>query len=282
MTVYVFPGQGSQKVGMGEGLFEEFSALTSKADAILGYSIKELCLKDAAGQLGQTQFTQPALFVVNALSYEKKLKESGGQKPKYVAGHSLGEYSALYAAGCFDFETGLRLVQKRGALMSQISGGAMAAIIGKSAAEIADILKANNLQTIDVANLNSLRQTVISGLKDDVALSKKAFEEAGCMFFPLNVSGAFHSRYMTPAKEEYSAFLAQFSLEDPKIPCVANYTGKPYEPGKVHENLAEQLNHSVRWTESIQYLLGLGEQEFVEVGPGTVLTGLVTKIKRGQ
>src|SRR5689334_19536389 len=109
MTVYLFPGQGSQKVGMGGELFDEFQELTAKADAILGYSIKELCLTDAQAQLGNTQFTQPALYVVDALTYLKKLKETGGQKPKYVAGHSLGEYAALFAAESYDFETGLRL-----------------------------------------------------------------------------------------------------------------------------------------------------------------------------
>lgn len=275
MTLFFFPGQGSQKEGMGEGLFDEFSDLTAKADAILGYSIKELCLQDPQKQLGQTQYTQPALFVVNALMFHKQDK-----KPTVVAGHSLGEYSALYAAGSYDFETGLRLVQKRGAIMSKISGGAMAAIIGKNGQEVADILKNNGLDTIDVANYNSYKQIVISGLQDDVAKSKPIFEAAGARFFPLNVSGAFHSRYMTPAKEEFSAFLAQFDLKDPAIPCLSNYTSKAYEPGEIKTNLAQQLNHSVRWTESMQSMLDQGIQEFVEVGPGNVLAGLLAKIRR--
>ncbi len=280
MTVFVFPGQGSQKKGMGEDLFDAFSDLTAKADAILGYSIKDLCLQDPEAKLANTEFTQPALFVVNALTYHKKLSES--LTPNFVAGHSLGEYSALYAAGSFDFETGLRLVQRRGKLMSQISGGAMAAIIGKSASEVRDILKNNNLDAIDIANLNSFQQIVISGKKEDIANSKAAFDESGARFFPLNVSGAFHSRYMTPAKEEYSRFLSEFDLEDPKIPCIANLTGKPYEQGKVHHNLAEQLNHSVHWVDTIQYLLGQGQDTFIECGPGTVLTGLLAKIKKQQ
>jgi malonyl CoA-acyl carrier protein transacylase len=282
MVVYMFPGQGSQKVGMGEGLFQQFPELTAKADAILGYSIEELCLKDPKSELSQTHFTQPALYVVNALTYQKKLQESGGQKPKYVAGHSLGEYAALYAAESFDFETGLRLVQKRGALMWQITGGGMAAIIGKTASEVADILKKNSLDTIDIANFNSLKQVVISGKKDDVTRSKDAFEAAGCMFFPLNVSGAFHSRYMTPAKEEFTTFMKDFTFQDPKISVIANYTAKPYEPGQVKTNLLEQLNHSVKWCDSMQYLIQQGEQEFVEVGPGKVLAGLVEKIKKNQ
>jgi malonyl CoA-acyl carrier protein transacylase len=282
MAVFLFPGQGSQKVGMGEGLFQQFPELTSKADAILGYSIEQLCLKDPQNQLGLTQFTQPALYIVNCLTYQKKLKETGDQKPTYVAGHSLGEYSALYAAESFDFETGLKIVQKRSALMGQVSGGGMAAIIGKTAAEITDLLKNNNLDTIDVANYNSLKQIVISGMKDDVTRSRPAFESAGSMFFPLNVSGAFHSRYMTPAKTEFKTYVDQFNLTAPKIPVIANVTGKPYGNDDTKSNLIEQIDHSVRWSDTIQFLIAKGEQDFVEVGPGNVLTGLVAKIKRNQ
>jgi malonyl CoA-acyl carrier protein transacylase len=282
MTVFLFPGQGSQKVGMGGTLFSEFPELTAQADAILGYSIADLCLKDSNGELGKTQFTQPALYVVNALTYLKKLKENGGAKPNYVAGHSLGEYSALFAAEAFDFETGLRLVQKRGALMASATGGGMAAIIGKSGQEVADILKKHQLDTIDIANLNSLKQVVISGLKADIDRSKASFESEGCMFFPLNVSGAFHSKLMTPSRDEFEKFVDQFNLSAPNIPVIANYTGKPYEATQVKTNLVEQINHQVRWTDSILHLINLGEQEFVEIGPGAVLTALVAKIKKGQ
>src|SRR4051812_36667715 len=125
---YVFPGQGSQRKGMGENLFDEFPELTKKADKILGYSIKELCLNDSDSKLNQTQYTQPALYVVNALSYQKKIKDEGKQ-PDYLAGHSLGEYNALQAAGIFSFEDGLKLVKKRGELMSQAKNGGMAAIL---------------------------------------------------------------------------------------------------------------------------------------------------------
>src|SRR6516162_2607290 len=135
MTAFLFPGQGSQRKGMGSTLFEEFQEVTARADEILGYSIKELCLHDPHQQLGQTQFTQPALYVVNALSYLKKMKD-GSKVPTYLAGHSLGEYNALFAAGVFDFETGLRLVKKRGELMSQATGGGMAAVIGFTMAQV--------------------------------------------------------------------------------------------------------------------------------------------------
>ena len=281
MPTYIFPGQGSQKVGMGKGLFEEFPELTAKADAVLGYSIAKLCLEDAEGKLGQTQYTQPALYVVDCLTYEKKLKENGGKKPTYVAGHSLGEYAALYAAGSFDFETGLKLVQKRGEIMAKATGGGMAAVIGMTPAHIADLLKAKNLETIDIANLNTHTQVVISGKKDDITNAKSIFEEAGCMMYiPLNVSGAFHSRYMTPPKEEFKVYIDQFTINPPQIPVIANLTALPYSPGQEKSNLIDQIDHSVKWTEIIQYLLDKGETEFVEVGPGNVLTGMVTKIKQ--
>ncbi len=283
MTVFVFPGQGSQKVGMGQGLFEEFPDLTKKADAVLGYSISDLCLKDVEGKLGQTQYTQPALYVVDCLTYEKKLKENGGKKPNYVAGHSLGEYAALYAAGSFDFETGLKLVKKRGEIMAKATGGGMAAVIGMTPEKIAEVLKTKQLDTIDIANLNSFSQIVLSGKKEDILNAKPVFEAAGCtMYLPLNVSGAFHSRYMSPSRDEFKAYIDQFTLQTPQIPVIANLTALPYVAGEEKNNLIEQINHSVRWTETIKYLLEKGEQEFVEVGPGMVLTGTIAKIKQNK
>lgn len=281
MTVFMFPGQGSQKVGMGQGLFEEFPEMTKQADGVLGYSIAELCLKDPGSKLGQTQYTQPALYVVDCLTYEKKLKE--GKKPSLVAGHSLGEYAALYAAGTFDFETGLKLVKKRGEIMAKATGGGMAAVIGMSLEKINEVLKTNHLETIDIANFNSLSQIVLSGKKEDILKAQPSFEAAGCtMYIPLNVSGAFHSRYMSPAKEEFKSFIDTFTLKAPQIPVIANLTALPYVAGEEKKNLIDQIDHSVKWTETVQYLLGKGEQEFVEVGPGMVLTGTVAKIKQNK
>lgn len=282
MKVYLFPGQGSQKVGMGEGLFERYAEMTAQADAILGYSIKELCLSDPQGQLGQTQFTQPALYVVNALTYQQKLEEGGGQKPAFAAGHSLGEYCALYAAGSFDFETGLKLVQKRGALMGEISGGGMAAVIGKGGEELRKILDDAGLGSVDLANFNSTTQIVISGMKADVDQAQGPVLDSGAMFFPLNVSGAFHSRYMKPVRDEFEAFMGQYEIATPSFPVIANYSAKPYTADTAKSNLIEQLDHSVKWCDSIQYILDQGGSEFVEVGPGMVLSGLVAKIKQGK
>lgn len=161
MISYLFPGQGAQKVGMGGDLFNEFEDITRLADEVLGYSIRELCLFDNYGMLNQTLYTQPALFTVNALMYLKKIKETGIY-PDYLAGHSLGEYNALLAAGVFDFKQGLQMVKKRAELMSKVSGGAMAAVIGLGQEGLTEALKKSGYLGIDIANYNSTNQIVIS------------------------------------------------------------------------------------------------------------------------
>src|SRR5690606_17274297 len=158
MQIVLFPGQGSQSKGMGAELFERYADWTSEADAVLGYSIRELCVDDPRNELGLTQFTQPALLLVNALMYRARL-DAGGAKPDFVAGHSLGEYNALLAAGCFDFTTGVRLVKERGALMGRVSGGGMAAVIGLEPEKIQTVLFASDEgRRVDVANFNSFEQ----------------------------------------------------------------------------------------------------------------------------
>ncbi len=282
MSVSLFPGQGSQVKGMGEDLFNRFSELTAKADDILGYSVKTLCLEDSHHQLHQTQYTQPALYTVNALTYFKKLQDTG-KKPTFVAGHSLGEYNALLAAGVFDFATGLKLVSKRGELMSHATGGAMTAIVGLKIDQIKAILLQNNLNQVCIANHNSHTQIVISGLKPEIEQATKLFEQAGAMLVvPLKVSGAFHSSHMQHAQQEFANYIKDFQLQAPQIPVIANTTAKPYAADDIKKNLAQQITNSVRWTESIDFLLAQDETEFEEVGPGVVLTGLVRRIKNGQ
>jgi malonyl CoA-acyl carrier protein transacylase len=276
---FVFPGQGSQKKGMGEGLFQRFPDLVRAADAQLGYSIQELCLSDPENKLGQTQFTQPALYTVNALTFLAKIEDEK-RRPDWLAGHSLGEYDALVAADAFDFLTGLKLVQKRGALMAQCSGGGMAAVMGITADRISELIYNFAFDSIDVANLNSPNQTVISGPAADVTAGSVILKEAGAKVIPLNVSGAFHSRMMEPAAAEFASFLSGFSFRPLKIPVIANATALPYENGKVAELLAKQITSSVRWTESIRYITRQGSPEFVEVGPGAVLTGLIRQIMK--
>lgn len=273
--IYVFPGQGSQTVGMGKELFPSFPDLVKQADQILGYSIEKLCLEDPDKKLNNTDYTQPALFIVNALTYLKKVQEAG--KPDFVAGHSLGEYDALFAAEVFDFAAGIKLVQKRGAIMAKATGGGMAAVVGLTKEQIAEILK--QFPTIDVANFNSPQQTVISGPQADIAGAEGAFKAAGAkMYVVLKVSGAFHSRYMQQAQQEFSQFLGQFNFNSPKIPVIANFTAKEYEPNMLKETLASQISNSVRWVETIKYLKTKPETVFEEIGPGKVLAKLIGQI----
>lgn len=278
MTTYLFPGQGSQKKGMGGKLFDEFPEITKQADAILGYSIKDLCLNDKKRQLNQTHFTQPAMYVVNALSYQKKIKEIG-KKPDFLAGHSLGEYNALQAAGAFSFEDGLKLVQKRGELMGQIENGAMAAISNLSDKEVQQCIEQNELSNIDIANYNAPTQIVISGLDKDVKSAQSYFDKLGGVFTLLNTSGAFHSRYMNDAKSLFEAYLQEFSFSDLQIPVISNVDARPYQQDQIKRCLSDQINHSVKWTQAMQYLLEKGEAEFTELGVGAVLTKLIQKIQ---
>jgi len=278
-VICLFPGQGSQSKGMGAELFERYSDWTATADEILGYSIRELCLDDPRRELGSTAFTQPALYVVNAMTYRAR-QESGAAPPAFVAGHSLGEYDALLAAGVFDFDTGLRLVQKRGQLMGTVTGGGMAAVIGLDPDRVQHVLDDDEHgQRVDVANFNSFDQTVLAGPKEDLTALKPAFAGAGARaVLPLNVSAPFHSRYMREAELEFSRFLEGVRFQPPAIPVVSNVTGKPYEASRVRETLSQQIGRSVRWLDSMVYLLNQPHATVEEIGPGSVLTKLAAQI----
>ena len=264
---------------MGADGFDRFADWTREADEILGYSIRELCVDDPAGQLGETAFTQPALFVVNSMAYRAR-RDDGAPAPAFLAGHSLGEYNALVAAGVFDFATGLRLVQQRGRLMGEVRGGGMAAVIGIPPETIETVLSGSDAgRRLDVANFNSFEQTVIAGPKDDLAAVKPQIQEARGRFIPLNVSAPFHSRYMQPTQDQFDGFLRRFTFAAPTIPVIANATAVPYGTD-VEGTLARQIGSSVRWLDSVLYLLDQGVAEFVEMGPGTVLTKLVAQIRK--
>jgi trans-AT polyketide synthase/acyltransferase/oxidoreductase domain-containing protein len=263
---------------MGRELFAKFPDLVERANEVLKYRIQDLC-EGKDERLGKTQFTQPALYVVNALLYADRLNQTN-RRPDFVAGHSLGEYAALFAAEVFDFETGLRLVKKRGELMARAAGGGMAAVIGLDRARVEAVLRKASLSTLDIANLNSPLQIVISGLRADVERAKTAFENAGALYSVLNVSGAFHSRYMEEARREFAEFLGGFEFFEPRIPVIANVDARPYGAAAIKSGLARQIVSSVRWCESMQYLLEQGAEEFIEVGPGTVLTGMLKYIRQ--
>ena len=275
----LFPGQGSQIVGMGKDYFNLFPHHLNEADEILGYSVKDLCLNDPQKQLRNTYFTQPALFLVNSLMYLKYIEEHN--RPDYFAGHSLGEFNALFAANVFDFATGLKIVKKRGELMSQAKEGGMAAVIGLSIDEIQNVLETEGIKNIFIANINSSSQIVLSGDKSTIVNSENLFLKKGAnRYIVLQVGGAFHTPFMQEAQDEFEIFLKQFNLRAPENKVISNKTAKPYEDEKVQLLLASQITNSVKWNETIQYLLIQDVENFIEIGPGKVLTGLVETIKR--
>lgn len=276
--VVMFPGQGAQSKGMGAALFDQFPRQVQQADEILGYSIRSLCLEDPDRRLEETSYTQPALYVVSALAYLKG--QEAGLSPAYAAGHSLGEYNALFAAGVFDFQTGLRLVQKRGQLMGRAKGGGMAAVIGLGEEDIQRTLASENLSGVSIANFNTPSQLVISGPRDEVARAEAPLLAKGARHFVmLRVSAAFHSRYMIEAEQEFSAFLSGFRFAPPRFPVFSNVHALPYEAERLHATLAAQISRPVRWAEIMRRLLSLEGVSFEEVGPGNVLTGMLRKIR---
>lgn len=268
---------------MGRELFERFPDWTAAADEVLGYSIRELCLEDPRGELGRTEFTQPALYVVSALAWRARL-EDGKPRPDFVAGHSLGEYNALLAAAVFDFATGLRLVKARGAIMGQVTGGGMAAVVGLEPRRIEEVLAGSDAgRRLDVANFNAFDQTVIAGPLEDIEAVRGDFQAAGVRAFtPLKVSAPFHSRYMKAPMEAFRAVLDQADLRAPVLPVVANVTAAPYQAGETLDTLGRQIGSSVRWLDSMTWLLDRGVTDFEEVGPGNVLTKLIGRIRKAR
>lgn len=267
MTTFLFSGQGTQMRGMGKALFKKFPMLVTRANDLLDYSVEELCLVDHNKQLNNTKYTQPAIFIVNALAYLEKYYEIG-KRPDYAAGHSLGEYNALFAAEVFDFETGIKLVKKRGELMANINNGTMAAVVGLDEHKIADIIKGECLTTVEVSNENSPIQFVLSGSKAEIENSQSFFEKAGAsMYSVLKVSGAFHSSHMAPIVSEFKKFLGTVEFKEPKFEVIANVSAVPYSLSNVSLNLCNQLTNRVKWTSSMVCLLDKGEKDFVEINP---------------
>ena len=277
--VFLFPGQGSQFKGMGAAQFQRFPALVRQADAVLGYSIEELCLRDPRAELGQTRFTQPALYVVSVLSYLERLQQ-GQPEPDYVAGHSLGEWCALQVAGAFDFATGLRIVQKRGELMAQARGGGMAAVLALELAEVERLLARHGQGGVSVANFNSASQTILSGVVDELDALQPHFEARGARFVRLNVSAAFHSPGMDQARRDFAAFLADVALQPLQKPVISNCTARPHARTGYRPLLEAQITSPVRWYETVSSLLQLPDPQLEEVGPGMVLSKLALEIRK--
>lgn len=272
-TAWVFPGQGSQAIGMGSDLvtLPEAKAKLEQAEQILGWSVPELC-QGADDQLSRTLYTQPCLYVVESLLVDQL--QTRGQHPDLVAGHSLGEYVALYAAGVFDFAAGLQLVKRRAELMDQASDGMMAALIGFDR----DQLDAQLQQTADVvlANDNNSGQVVISGTPaavESVLSNVKAKRGV-----KLNVSGAFHSPLMADAAKEFQAVLDTVAFQDAKVPVLSNVDPTPTTDAELlKQRLTQQMTGSVRWREISLQFPELGIERVIEIGPGKVLTGLIKR-----
>ncbi|MCX4743990.1 ACP S-malonyltransferase [Kitasatospora sp. NBC_01287] len=287
-TAFVFPGQGSQRRGMGAGLFDEipeYRRVEREVDEIVGYSMRTLCLEDPDKLLSDTRYTQPSLYVVNALHYYRALQE--GPVPDYVAGHSLGEYNALHAAGVFGLLDGLRLVKRRAELMAEVRGGGMAAVVGLGPDAVAEVIDRHGLWDLDIANLNAPTQVVVSGPREVVEGAGPAFEAAGARVYqPLRVSAAFHSRYMREVADEFAAFLAPMNFASPAVPVVANVTAGPIPPGDptatVASLLTRQIAQPVRWSQSVDFLLDQGVTDIRECGPGKVLARLVQQIRQAR
>ena len=283
---YIFPGQGSQAVGMGQNLCAHSEAARTvfdQADEYLGSKISTLCFYGPEDALKQTIHTQPALYVTSA-AVLAALRERGVPNPSAVAGHSVGEYAALFAAGAFDFETGLHLVERRAQEMYRAGlsqPGAMAAVLGLTGPQVAEVCAdAEDAGPVSAANFNGGGQVVISGSPEGVAKASELAKAAGAKrVLPLNVSGAFHSALMAPAVEAMEYALRDAVIHTASLPVVANLTAD-YEttPDEIRANLAAQIDHPVRWEETILRLVADGFDTFAEIGSGTVLAGLMKRI----
>ena len=288
-VAFVFPGQGSQYVGMGRDLYEtypEAKALFDEADAIMGFPLSRLCFEGPKEELGDTINTQPALLTVSVALL--RMLELDRLSPATVAGHSMGEYTALVAAGALDFADGLRLVRERGRVMKEAgeqNPGGMAAVLGVEAEALDEICQVASQEAggiVQLANYNSPDQIVISGHKEALGRALELAREQGARrVIPLAVSIASHSPLMQRAAEAFASVVAQVDFHQPRVPVVANVTAAPITTvAEIREELVKQLTSTVRWVESIQYMIAQGVTTFVEIGPKNVLTGLMRRIDK--
>lgn len=286
--VILFPGQGAQKPGMAKDLVESSDIarqLAEKADAILGWSLTSTMFEGSEEELTATSKCQPALYLHGMIALELIRESLPGFRPSAAAGLSLGEFTAHAAAGTFSFEDGLRLVSRRGLFMEEAcnsTDGAMAALIGGEEEKIRELAAATG---VDVANFNAPGQIVLSGPTQNIDSAVARAKDFGIRrAIKLNVAGAFHSSLMASAQEKLALELAETTITVPAvagtaIPVIANFTARPVaSEGEIRTSLTSQVTGSVRWIESIQYLVGAGHHTFLELGPGNVLAGLVAKI----
>ena len=272
-TAWVFPGQGSQEIGMGADLFKrpEAKAKLKRAAEILGWSVPEIC-QNPDDRVSQTLYTQPCLYVIESILVDSIANRV--QRPTLVAGHSLGEYVALYAAGVFSFEVGLQLVKRRAELMDSASGGVMAVLLGFDRNQLEQAIAAS--ADVVLANDNNAGQVVISGTPEAVDLLLKQVKSKRAM--KLNVSGAFHSPLMAEAAAEFETILEPVDFQPAQVPVLSNVEPTPStDPTVLKDRLVRQMTGAVRWREISLYLTEAGVEKAIEIGPGKVLTGIIKR-----
>lgn len=284
MIAFVFPGQGSQYVGMGKSIYETAKSLFQEATEVLGFDIASLCFEGPESELNRTENTQPAILTLSYALF--KQVDALGIKPSYVAGHSLGEYTACLAAGVLSFRDAVAIVRKRGELMqnAQPEGtGSMAAVIGLDEETLKGICESITNFYVDLANLNCPGQIVISGQAHAVVKASEIAKERGAKkVIPLQVSIPSHCKLMKEASEKFSNFLKNYTFHEPEIPIVSNVDAK--EKKNVYEiidALVRQLYMPVRWQDCVEYMISKGVDTFIEIGPGKVLSGLIKRINSG-
>ncbi|MDA5107830.1 ACP S-malonyltransferase [Brevibacillus thermoruber] len=287
-VAFVFPGQGSQFVGMGRSLAEKSAAardVFERADEALGFSLSSLCFEGPEEELRLTVNTQPAILTTSVAVLAALREKRADVTPDYVAGHSLGEYSALVAAGAMAFADAVKVVRARGQFMEEAvpaGQGAMAAVLGMERQALQDVCEAVTASghPVQPANMNGPGQIVISGTAEGVRLAGEQAKAAGAKrVLPLNVSGPFHSSLMQPAAEKLMAVLADVDVNDARVPVVANVSARPETAaGAIVDNLVKQVAAPVLWEDSVRWMADQGVTTFVEIGPGKVLAGLIKKI----
>jgi [acyl-carrier-protein] S-malonyltransferase len=282
---FLFPGQGSQKIGMGIDIILNYDLakkIIDKSNTILDFNLKQLIKLGPEEKLNNTRNTQPAIFTISYIL--NQILKDNNIEPEIVAGHSLGEYSALAVAGAIKFESGLRLVRQRGILMDEAlpeGEGSMAAVIGLEQSQVENLcIQVDGL--LEIANYNTPQQIVISGTKDAINQAiKKAKTMGAKKVVELNVSGAFHSSLMKSIQNQFEKIINEVNISNPEIPIIANVSAEPIKTKEeIHNELLNQLNSSVQWVNSIKNIKNRGIDTFIEVGPGRVLKGLLRRIDR--